>query len=141
MGALHVFVAGHVKTIFDAQKTLKKRGGDYLKCPCIINGTMNSSISDHRIKINGGKTKEKEPYDSLYLFFFYSLPLCLSAAKKNSKNHPRTNLNNVYSLVSMRKPENCHLSLSRNWLHFYLLTIVISWSSNKLPFQQQSWLG
>jgi hypothetical protein len=41
----------------------------------------------------------------------------------------------------MRKLENCHLSLSRNWLHFYLLTIVISWSSNKLPFQQQSWLG
>jgi hypothetical protein len=65
-----VFVAGHVKTIFDAQKTLKKRGGNYFKCPCIINGTMNSSISDHRIKINGGKTKEKEPYDSLYLFFF-----------------------------------------------------------------------
>jgi hypothetical protein len=81
-----VFAAGHVKTIFDAQKTLKKRGGDYLKCPCIINGTMNSSISDHRIKINGGKTKEKEPYDSLYLFFFlFSSSLLVCCKEKQQE--------------------------------------------------------
>jgi hypothetical protein len=109
-----VSVAGHVKTIFDAQKTLKKRGGNYLKCPCIINGTMNSSISDHRIKINGGKTKEKEPYDSLYLFFFILFLSACLLQRKTAQNHPRTNLNNVYNLVSMRKLENCHLSLSRN---------------------------